>query len=138
MAVFDMGPQVTGSYKEFVMRPALWSIPVVCASILLGQHGFANSLIYGVILGIMDTVIYVTGVRRAMPYSHDPNKGLRIMGRYKWYRLFAIGSIVVLMLKRGFDVMGTCFGLLLIHIFLIINLTIIAYRINNQATRRKE
>lgn len=138
MAVFDMGPQVNGSYREFVLRPALWSIPVVCAAVLLGKDAFANSFIYGIILGTVDTVIYVTGVRRAMPYSHDPTKGLRIMGRYKWYRLFAIGSIVVLMLKRGFDVTGTRFGLLLVHIFLIINLTIIAYRVNNKETRRKE
>lgn len=138
MASFDLGPTIKGGYKEFVVRPAFWSVPMVLVAFYAGKAVFASSFIYGIIIGLLDTVIYIAGVKKAMPYSHDPQKGLRIMHRYRWYRIFSISSLLVLLLRRGFDVMGTCVGLLLIHIFSIINLTIIAYRMNKAGTRRKE
>ena len=59
------------------------------------------------------------------------------MKRHRWYRIVAVSSIVVLLLRQGANVAGVCIGLLLIHIFLLFNLTIIAYQLNNEGNVKK-
>lgn len=74
------------------------------------------------------------GIKKALPYVKEPEKGLSIMKRYRWYRIFSASTLVVLMLKLKYPAFGVCVGFLLIHIFLIINLTFIAYRLDKEET----
>lgn len=134
---FDLGSLIKAGYKEFVFRPIVWSVPVLLLLYVVGLQEFAIAMFKGVVIGVLDIIIMMTGVRRAMPYSDEPKKGLAIMKRYRWYRIAAASSIIILLLRQGFDVIGTCIGLLLTHIFLIINLTIIAKRLNKGGAAKK-
>lgn len=137
MMSFDLSPLIRGGYKKFIIGPALGAAPLILLAYFLGYNDFAVSLFRGVVIGLLDVVIMLTGIRKAMPYTDEPEKGLKIMKRYRMYRIISASSIVVLLLKQGSSVAGACLGLLLIHILLIFNLTIIAYRLN-QSGKREE
>lgn len=137
MKSFDFSPLLIGGYKKFVVGPALWSVPILALVYFLGYKAFAISFFYGIIIGLLDNVIMITGMRKALPYDKDPQRGLAIMKRYRVYRIISASTLVVLLLKQGHNVVGTCIGLLLTHIFLIINLTIIAYRLNKVGDAKK-
>ncbi len=137
MMSFDLSPLIQGGYKRFVIGPALWSLPVLVLVYFSGYPDFALSLFRGVVIGLLDTVIMMAGIRKAMPHSDNPQKGLAIMRRYRWYRIISASSLVILLLKQGSNVAGACLGLLQIHKFLIINLTIIAYRLNQVGNVKK-
>lgn len=59
------------------------------------------------------------------------------MKRHRWYRVLSASSIIILLLRQGANVAGVCMGLLLIHIFLLFNLTIIAYQLNKEGEREE-
>ena len=134
MMHFDLGPAIKGGYKRFLMGPALAGLAFVAVLYGAGKPDWALALFRGIILGLLDTVILIHGIRKAMPYDKDPKKGLAIMRRYRWYRIIAASSIIILLLRQGSAVAGVCLGLLLIHIFLLFNLTFIAYRLNKEET----
>lgn len=137
MMSFDLSPLIQGGYKRFVVRPVIWSLPILVLIYFLGHTDFAVSFFRGIVIGTLDTIIMMHGIRKAMPYKDEPRKGLAIMKRYRLYRIISASSILVLLLKQGSGVAGACLGLLLIHIFLIINLTIIAYRLNKVGNAKK-
>lgn len=137
MMSFDLSPLIQGGYKRFVVRPVIWSVPILVLIYFLGHIEFAVSFFRGIVIGTLDTIIMMHGIRKAMPYKDEPRKGLAIMKRYRLYRIISASSIIVLLLKQGSNVAGACLGLLLIHIFLIINLTIIAYRLNKVGDAKK-
>ncbi|WP_405379178.1 hypothetical protein [Phascolarctobacterium sp.] len=116
------------------MGPALAGLAFVAVLYGAGKPDWALALFRGIILGLLDTVILIHGIRKAMPYDKEPKKGLVIMRRYRWYRIIAASSIIILLLRQGSAVAGVCLGLLLIHIFLLFNLTFIAYRLNKEET----
>lgn len=131
MMKFDLTPLVqTGGYKV-VAKLFISAMPLV---ILAGfiDYAFSVSLFRGVVIGVLDTVIMFHGMKRALPYVKEPQKGISIMGRYRIYRLMSAGSIFVLMLRLKYPVFGAGLGFLLIHIFLIINLLFFAYRLNKK------
>lgn len=134
MKKFDMTPLIArGSYK-IISRLAVWALPVVLLALVLGYREFGISLFRGVVVGLLDTLIMFAGIKKALPYVKEPEKGLAIMKRYRWYRIFSASTLVVLMLKLKYPAFGVCVGFLLIHIFLIINLTFIAYRLDKEET----
>lgn len=134
MKKFDMTPLIArGSYK-IISRLAVWAVPVVLLALVLGYREFGISLFRGVVVGLLDTLIMFAGIKKALPYVKEPEKGLAIMKRYRWYRIFSASTLVVLMLKLKYPAFGVCVGFLLIHIFLIINLTFIAYRLDKEET----
>lgn len=134
MKKFDMTPLIArGSYK-IISRLAVWAVPVVLLALVLGYREFGISLFRGVVVGLLDTLIMFAGIKKALPYVKEPEKGLAIMKRYRWYRIFSASTLVVLMLKLKYPAFGVCLGFLLIHIFLIINLTFIAYRLDKEET----
>lgn len=137
MMTFDFAPVVKGGYKRFLMLPACIGFVMVIALHVLGYPQAALSLFRGFVLGLLDTVILVHGIKKALPYVKEPQRGLLIMKRHRWYRILAVSSIVVLLLRQGANVAGVCIGLLLIHIFLLFNLTIIAYQLNKEGNVKK-
>ena len=88
-------------------------------------------------LGALDAMLMLLGVRRALPYVETPKKGIKVMRRYGTYRLIAIASIVILLLKQGFNVAFVLVGLLLMHILFIVNLTFVAYRLAKGGDAKK-
>lgn len=130
MMKFDLTPLMQRGYREVLQPLALAGLAVsICAYFLAGREA-SFALFRGSVLGLMDTFILMKGVQRAMPYVDEPRKGLAVMRRYRWYRLIAVSSILVLLLKQGNNVALSVIGLLLTHIFLLINLILIAYRLN--------
>ncbi len=137
MMNFDLSPLIQGGQWRFILRLLFSSLPILVLIHFMGYPDFALSFFRGVVIGTLDTVIMMHGIRKAMPYKDNPKKGLDIMKRYRLYRIISASSLIVLLLKQGSDVAGACLGLLLTHIFLIINLTIIAYRLNKVGNAKK-
>lgn len=132
MMNFDLTPLVQAGGYKVIARLFISAMPLVIAAELLIGHAFGLSLFRGVVIGVLDTIIMFHGMKRALPYVKNPQKGISIMGRYRIYRLLSAGSIFVLMLKLKYPVFGASLGFLLIHIFLIINLLFFAYRLNKK------
>ncbi len=97
----------------------------------------ATGLFRGAVLGGLDMVIMFSGMKRALPFVREPERGVRIMRRYRYYRLLALASIILLMLKMKFRVLEVFLGLLLIHIVYIINLLFVAYPFANERNVKK-
>ena len=137
MMKFDLTPLVTRSYRDFLLVPFLVGCILAAAAGVFLSREIGIGLFHGAVLGILDAMLLLLGVRRAQPYVAEPKKGVRVMRRYGTYRLLAIASIVVLLLKQGFNVAFVLVGLLLMHIFFIINLTFIAYRLSKGGDAKK-
>ena len=133
MMNFDFTP-VVQRYGTRIVKRLLVPGLIASAIAFLCNRVFGMAFLQGVVLGIMDTLIMFKGINKALPYVEDPEKGLAIMRRYRWYRLIAVSSIIVLLLKQKANVLGTFFGLLLTHIFLLIQLIFIAYNLNKRDT----
>lgn len=137
MMKFDLTPLVTGSYRKFLLVPFLAGFILAAAAGVFYGRNIGLGLFRGGVLGVLDAMLMLLGVRKAQPYVAEPKKGVRVMRRYGTYRLLAIASIVVLLLKQGFNVVFVLGGLLLTHIFFIINLTFIAYRLAKDGDAKK-
>jgi len=133
MMNFDFTPIVQKQGLQIVKKMTIMALPLIILSFLCSLS-FGMSFMQGVVLGVMDTLIMIRGINKALPYVKTPEKGLAIMRRYRWYRLIAVSSIIVLLLKQNAEVLGAFFGLLLSHIFLLIQLTFIAYNLNKKDT----
>lgn len=133
MMNFDFTPIVQKEGPKIVKKMAFMALPLIILFFIYSRS-FGMSFMQGVVLGIMDTLIMIRGINKALPYVKTPKKGLAIMRRYRWYRLIAVSSIIVLLLKQNAEVLGAFFGLLLSHIFLLIQLTFIAYNLNKKDT----
>lgn len=133
MMNFDFTPVVQKQGPQIVKRLFMMGVPLVIIAFICNRV-FGMALLQGVILGIMDTLIMFRGINKALPYVENPKKGLAIMRRYRWYRLIAVSSIIVMLLKQKAAVLGAFVGLLLTHIFLLIQLIFIAYNLNQKDT----
>lgn len=129
-----MTPLLSRGYKAVLMPLAAWGLAVAIVVYILGYHDHSLALFRGSVIGVLDAFILMRGIRKALPFVKEPKKGLRIMWRYRWYRIISAGTIIVLLLRQGDNVALVCIGLLLTHIFFIINLTLIAYRLNKKET----
>ena len=137
MMKFDLTPLVTRSCREFLLLPFLAGCILAAAAGIFLSRDIGLGLFRGGVLGTLDAMLMLLGVRKALPYVAEPKKGVRVMRRYGTYRLLAIASIVVLLLKQGFNVAFVLVGLLLMHIFFIFNLTFIAYRLSKGGDAKK-
>ncbi len=129
MMKFDLTPLITKGSGKLLLHLALWAVAVLVVVAAAGYREFAVALFRGVVLGLLDTMIMFLGMKKALPYVQEPQKGLAVMRRFRWYRLLAVSVAIILMLKLKFQVLGVIFGFLLIHIFLIIKLIFIASRL---------
>ena len=134
---FDLTPLVTRSYREFMLLPFLAGCMLAVAAGIFLSREIGLGLFRGAVLGTLDAMLMLLGIRKALPYVATPEKGVRTMRRYGIYRLIAIASIVVLLLKQGFNVVFVLVGLLLMHILFIFNLIFIAYRLTKGGDAKK-
>jgi len=134
---FDLTPLIKRGYKQFLLAPLLAGTGVAAlAGIFFGAE-VALGLFRGALLGGLDGGILLLGVRRSLPYVKEPRKGIRKMRRYGFIRFLVISSLIVLLFKQGSDVLFVFVGLLLMHIFFIINLTFIASRLAKDGDAKK-
>ncbi|MCQ2374136.1 MAG: hypothetical protein MJ050_08665 [Phascolarctobacterium sp.] len=133
MMNFDFTPVVQKQGAKIVKGLFIMCVPVVILSFFISRP-FGMTFLQGTVLGIMDTLIMFRGINKALPYADNPQKGLAVMRRYRWYRLIAVSSIIVMLLKQNAEMLGAFFGILLTHIFLLIQLTFIAYNLNRKDT----
>ncbi len=131
---FDLTPLLKKRYGPFLKLPLAAGL-IVCAGVWgLGYGGIAFSLLRGCVLGLADGAIMLKGIKKALPFKDEPQKGLAVMRRYRWYRVAAASAVIILLLKQGSAVTGVFIGLLLMHIFFIINMIFIAYRLDKEET----
>ena len=134
---FDLTPLVQRDGYGIIKKVALTAVPIPIIIYILGWHELAISLFRGEVIGVIDTFIMLTGIKKALPYAKTPKIGLNIMKKYRWYRIISASTLIILMLKLNFFALGLCLGFLLIHIVLIINLIIIAYRLDKEGDVKK-
>ena len=137
MMKFDLTPLIKSSYRQFLLAPLLVGTGVAAlAGVFFGAE-VALGLFRGALLGGLDGGIMLLGVRKSLPYVKEPKKGIRKMRRYGFVRFVVISSFIVLLFKQGSDVLFVFMGLLLMHIFFIINLTFIASRLSKGGDAKK-
>lgn len=134
---FDLTPLVTRSYREFLLLPFLAGCILAIVTGIFLSREIGLGLFRGALLGGLDGGIMLLGVRKSLPYVKEPKKGIRKMRRYGFVRFVVISSFIVLLFKQGSDVLFVFMGLLLMHIFFIINLTFIASRLSKGGDAKK-
>ena len=137
MMKFDLTPLVTRSYREFLLLPFLAGCILAIVTGIFLSREIGLGLFRGGVLGGLDGGIMLLGVRKSLPYVKEPKKGIRKMRRYGFVRFVVISSFIVLLFKQGSDVLFVFMGLLLMHIFFIINLTFIASRLSKGGDAKK-
>ena len=138
MSNYDFTPIIQTRRGEILSRMFVMGIPFAAIGYFAVEPAFGYAMLQGICVGIMDAVIMLQGIRKALPYVKEPKKGLKIMKRYRWYRLIAISTIILLLLRQNSPVLGTFVGILLTHILYIFQLTFIAYQMKKKVTWRKE
>lgn len=134
----DFTPAIQSCRGEIIKGMFFLSLPFVILGYFFVSSSFSYAMLQGIVIGIMDAMITMQGVKKALPYVKEPKKGLKVMKRYRWYRLIAISTIILLLLRQNAPVLGTFMGILLTHILYIFQLTFIAYRLEKKDTWRKE
>lgn len=137
MMKFDLTPLIKSSYRQFLLAPLLAGTGVAALAAVFFGAEVALGLFRGALLGGLDGGIMLLGVRKSLPYVKEPKKGIRKMRRYGFVRFVVISSFIVLLFKQGSDVLFVFMGLLLMHIFFIINLTFIASRLSKGGDAKK-
>jgi len=129
-----LGPLIANGYTKIALLPAALGLPIVFFLWFCGKRDWAVGLAFGLLLGFLDNLIMLMGVKKAMPYADDPKKGFKIQRRYRWMRIISAGTLIILLSRQGCNVCFAFIGLVLTHIFLIINFTIIAYQLKKRGT----
>ena len=137
MMKFDLTPLITRSYRQFLLAPLLAGTGVAALAGMFFGAEVALGLFRGALLGGLDGGIMLLGVRKSLPYVREPKKGIRKMRRYGFVRFVVISFFIVLLFKQGSDVLFVFMGLLLMHIFFIINFTFIASRLSKDGDAKK-
>ncbi|MDO4179387.1 MAG: ATP synthase subunit I [Phascolarctobacterium sp.] len=129
-----LGLLIKNGYAKIALLPAALGLPIVFIFWFAGKGEWAAGLAFGLLLGFLDNLIMLMGVKKAMPYSDDPKKGFKVQRRYRWARILSAGTLIILLSRQGYNVCFVFIGLVLTHIFLIINFTIIAYQLKKRGT----
>lgn len=134
---FDLTPYIKQHAGILIFRTAACVFMFVLVARLLGYNEEAVGLFRGMVIGALDMLIMFTGVKKAMPYVHNPERGVKLLKRYRYYRLASAGSIFCVMLRMKYPALFAAVGFLLMHIFYILNLSFVACRLKNGRWREE-
>lgn len=134
---FDLTPYIKQHAGTLIFRTAACVFALALLARLLGYNEEALGLFRGMVIGALDMAIMFTGVKKAMPYVHDPERGVKLLKRYRYYRLASAGSIFCVMLRMKYPALFAAAGFLLMHIFYILNLLFVACRLENGCGREE-
>lgn len=117
---------VYSAWVTILRRQAVLAVVLsVCIGIKYGA--FTASLwLLGLALGVFDSFLTFRGIRKGMQKSIK--ESVAVMHRTMLVRISVLFFFSFVMLKLGFNVLGVALGFILMHIFLLINLIIIANR----------
>ena len=83
----DFTPVVEKGYKDFLLVPVILSLIIIVVVLFVGSPQAAKQIFQGSVIGTLDIIIMITGMRKALPFKEEPRKGLLVMKRYRWYRI---------------------------------------------------
>lgn len=118
-------------YRQIIMT-------VVITGGIFIKYGAFTSLLWfiGLLLGVFDSFLTFRGVCKGMEKSIK--ESVAVMHRTMLIRMSVLLLATIVMLKLELNVIGIYIGFLLMHIFLLINLIIIANRdLNKRAVVKK-
>lgn len=118
-------------YRQIIMT-------VVITGGIFIKYGEFTSLLWliGLLLGVFDSFLTFRGVCKGMEKSIK--ESVAVMHRTMLIRMSVLLLATIVMLKLELNVIGIYIGFLLMHIFLLINLIIIANRdLNKRAVVKK-
>lgn len=117
---------VYAAWSTILLRQAVLTI-VIAGGIFIKYDALTASLwMLGLSLGVFDSFLTFRGVRKGMEKSLK--ESVAVMHRTMLIRMSVILLSTIVMLKLNLNVIGIYVGFLLMHIFLLINLIIIANR----------
>ncbi|HIU64605.1 MAG TPA: hypothetical protein IAB06_06195 [Candidatus Avacidaminococcus intestinavium] len=120
----EMVQEVLSSLNTVLFRHVCFSFLVIGVVFFLAGSQTALLWALGLLWGFIDTYFMFNGIKKGMKMSAEAS--LKEMQRTLIKRLFFAVALVFVMLKLDFPVLGLFMGFLLSHIFLLINLIIIA------------
>ena len=99
---------------------------IICVLAVILRKEIAYSWIIGCIVAIFDTWLVLQGIFKGA--RKDPKEAVHYMRKTMFRRMLAVIAIVLVMLKLKLSVVGVFISFILLHIFLVLNLIIIACR----------
>jgi hypothetical protein len=99
---------------------------IICITAVMVRKELSYSWIIGCIVAIFDTWLVLQGIFNGA--RKGPEEAVRYMRKTMFKRLLAVIVIVLVMLKLKLSVIGIFISFILLHIFLVLNLIIIARR----------
>lgn len=129
---FDLTFIAKSGGGTFVAKIAFCALLIALPLWVWQRTAFFHGLLCGVLAGVVDLSILFLGIKKALPYVEMPKEGLKVMKRFRWWRVAAAAVFIIAMLKMKLAVHGAFGGFLLVHIFFILNLLFIAYQHNHE------
>jgi hypothetical protein len=99
---------------------------IICITAVIVRKELSYSWIIGCIVAVFDTWLVLQGIFKGA--RKGPEEAVCYMQKTTFKRLFAVLVIVLVMLKLKLSVIGIFISFILLHIFLVLNLIIIARR----------
>ena len=99
---------------------------IICVLAVILREEIAYSWIIGCAVALSDTGLVLQGIFRGARKS--PKEDVSYMRKTMFKRSLAIIAIVLVMLELKLSVVGVFISFILLHIFLVLNLIIIACR----------
>jgi len=99
---------------------------IICVLAVILRKEIAYSWIIGCAVALSDTGLVLQGIFKGS--RKGPEEAVHYMQKTMFKRLLAVIVIVLVMLKLKLSVIGIFISFILLHIFLVLNLIIIARR----------
>jgi hypothetical protein len=103
---------------------------IICILAVILRKEIAYSWLIGCVVALFDTGLVLQGIFNGS--KKDPEKAISYMRKTMLKRFIVVIVIVLVMLKLKLSVIGIFISFILLHIFLVLNLVIIAGRNENK------
>jgi len=103
---------------------------IICVLAVILKKEIAYSWIIGCVVALSDTGLVLQGIFNGAKKA--PEDAVRYMRKTMLKRFIVVIAIVLVMLKLKLSVIGIFISFILLHIFLVLNLIIIADRDENK------
>lgn len=107
---------------------SMLALPIPILTEIFGSHKWAVGLMLGILFGLVDQWIMLTGIKAVKPYYIRPRSGVIRFKIFTLLRLANATGAIILVLRLKDCTGGLVAGFLLIHILFIITLLTITYR----------
>lgn len=128
--------ELKAGLQTMLKRQALFSIPLPLVAGCLWGAGSAVRVLVGICWSLVDTSLIFRSV--LVGYGATAQESRKLLVRTFLYRVLLAGSLVLIMLKGKFSVWELLISFVLLHIFLVLNLSIFATPKKTSAVRKGE